>query len=319
MEKNNRNIAIDILKGIGILLVILGHMKINETFRTFIFSFHMPLFFLVAGLFYHVKPIKESLQRDVKRLLIPYLFTAVIVSFIICFLHYQGISTIKGEILDILYCSGAPHHSKYLGDMPYIGAIWFLCALFWSKNIYNYVVVKSKYPLFFSVLISVTATLIDYYIVNLPFGILPGCSAMIFIALGQHLPRIIDSKSKVTLLTICWLISIFTSRILMVSCDYGCYPVDVLGAVGGTCFFLKISELIDKYAHRYCSEYLSWLGRNSLPILCLHLIEMNIPGWSILFINVGVAYYFLANVFLYSSFVYLLGKVKCLRLIFGIQ
>lgn len=47
-----RNRTFDIMKGIGILSVILGHMDVAPFWRTFIFSFHMPLFFILAGYFY---------------------------------------------------------------------------------------------------------------------------------------------------------------------------------------------------------------------------------------------------------------------------
>ncbi|MFS2036539.1 acyltransferase family protein [Polaromonas sp. CT11-55] len=52
---NRRNPAIDIARGIGILLVVLGHnwtvlQERGELFRV-IYSFHLPLFFFLSGLF----------------------------------------------------------------------------------------------------------------------------------------------------------------------------------------------------------------------------------------------------------------------------
>ena len=37
-----RNRAFDIMKGVGILSVILGHMDIESYWRNVIYSFHMP-------------------------------------------------------------------------------------------------------------------------------------------------------------------------------------------------------------------------------------------------------------------------------------
>lgn len=45
----SRDIAVDVAKGIGILLVILGHLK--NPLMDFIYAFHMPLFFFVSGMF----------------------------------------------------------------------------------------------------------------------------------------------------------------------------------------------------------------------------------------------------------------------------
>ena len=57
----NRNSKIDITKGIGIILVVFGHNWIvlhekDELFRI-IFSFHVPLFFFISGIF-----LRESIQ-----------------------------------------------------------------------------------------------------------------------------------------------------------------------------------------------------------------------------------------------------------------
>ncbi len=41
---------VDIAKGIGIILVIIGHVNtFNSSVKEWIYSFHMPLFFILAG------------------------------------------------------------------------------------------------------------------------------------------------------------------------------------------------------------------------------------------------------------------------------
>ena len=39
---------VDIAKGIGIILVFLGHFNIPDTLRAEIYTFHMPLFFFLS-------------------------------------------------------------------------------------------------------------------------------------------------------------------------------------------------------------------------------------------------------------------------------
>ena len=62
---------IDILKGLGIILVVLGHVTLNSDLYHFIYAFHMPLFFIVSGMFLHDKP--RFIRKQAKSLLIPYL------------------------------------------------------------------------------------------------------------------------------------------------------------------------------------------------------------------------------------------------------
>lgn len=80
------------LKGIAILLVLLGHSFIlypinlldipwcKSTFDV-IYSFHMPLFFIISGLLFANSTHKEYLSMmkgKVKRLLLPYAFYHVL-------------------------------------------------------------------------------------------------------------------------------------------------------------------------------------------------------------------------------------------------
>ena len=40
---------IDMAKGLGILLMILGHMHVGQSIRDFIYSFHMIMFVMISG------------------------------------------------------------------------------------------------------------------------------------------------------------------------------------------------------------------------------------------------------------------------------
>ncbi len=52
MKNGDRIYWIDCAKGITILLVIIGHSIYNPMVRGPIFSFHMPLFFILSGMTY---------------------------------------------------------------------------------------------------------------------------------------------------------------------------------------------------------------------------------------------------------------------------
>jgi acyltransferase len=49
MKQTSREVYLDIVKGIGILLVVIGHLQLDNVIRNFIYAFHMPLFFYVGG------------------------------------------------------------------------------------------------------------------------------------------------------------------------------------------------------------------------------------------------------------------------------
>lgn len=54
MTGSNRIEEVDISKGIGMVLVITGHLCVSASLRNFIYSFHMPLFFILSGIVYNI-------------------------------------------------------------------------------------------------------------------------------------------------------------------------------------------------------------------------------------------------------------------------
>lgn len=68
-----RQPSIDVLKGIGILAVVVGHITFNRMLAAQIFMFHMPLFFLVGGWLHDAAtPQRAYLKAKARSLLLPY-------------------------------------------------------------------------------------------------------------------------------------------------------------------------------------------------------------------------------------------------------
>lgn len=129
MERNKR---IDVLKAIGIILVVAGHS--GSPIRNYIYTFHMPLFFFISGFLRYGqrdKTAKEFLKAKFKSIIIPY-----IVFWMISMLLYNnvfylitngsipdfGLNQIKGLIL------GGKWLSSYSNNFP----LWYLQLFFIS-------------------------------------------------------------------------------------------------------------------------------------------------------------------------------------------
>ncbi len=70
---------IDTAKGIGILLVMLGHCYLDAKFVFWFYSFHMALFFFLSGYTFGAKGDYFSfLKKKARTLLIPYVFFVVV-------------------------------------------------------------------------------------------------------------------------------------------------------------------------------------------------------------------------------------------------
>lgn len=247
--KKKRISTFDIMKFFGIIAVIVGHM--TEHFRDFIFSFHMPLFFIVAGYFYHERKITESFRLDVKHLVYPYLLTAVAI-----FLTYALCATVKDNIdlkywfVALCYGSGSVQHtSHYLADMPAIGAIWFLLALFWCKNVFNIIMHLTRHWFILGLMVSIAAICVDHFVVNLPLTILPGMGAVMFYATGCYIKQK-SGFGKInpflaTVFILVWILSFLKFGLIgMVICSYPNFIINVIGAIGGTYVLFLISDVL---------------------------------------------------------------------------
>ena len=281
-----RNQAFDILKGIGIIAVIIGHLETLPyyPYRNFIFAFHMPLFFIIAGYFYKIKPIKKSFKKDFKRLVIPYLFTStiVLIEFLLYAIYKNNFSRVFDYFFAIFFCSGSGHTSLIWPIVPCVGPIWFLVAMFWCKTIYNYLRIHHVNLVIIGA-IAILATIVDKYIINLPFCILPGISAIIFFMLGDICKDLKNLKHKNVILAcaiITFLFCVFFSELSMVKCHYKYYPIDIIGACGGTYLFYKLSTFIVQSKSKYIKSFLTWFGVNSLIVLSIHTIELHRELWN---------------------------------------
>jgi len=138
---------IDSAKGIGVLLVIVGHFLYYTDFGVVnraIYSFHMPLFFILAGYVQKPRPKPDYIITKLKRLLIPFLLFSVIG----IPLFGRDIIRKGGSVLDValncLYVKGA------IANNP----LWFLVVLF-EVHLMNDVTGLSQKPTRFQAVVCV--------------------------------------------------------------------------------------------------------------------------------------------------------------------
>ena len=135
MEKKEYFEWLNIARGIGIFLVIVGHAIadtfgrknfISGTIFNLIYSFHMPLFFFISGfLSYKIFNVtkkeqkKEFILKKIVRLLVPYFFIGIIYMILDLFLaKYESLPTSDNVILNL-----------FLGTNPNF-QLWTLYTLF---------------------------------------------------------------------------------------------------------------------------------------------------------------------------------------------
>jgi len=118
---------LDMVKGVGIFFVALGHVEyISEPLRIWISSFHMPLFFIVSGILMAVKneqnkDFRASVSRKFRGIIIPYLWFSLSY-FIIDIANVYIIRNIDGRT----FLADTIDSVTFYG----MSVLWFLPALF---------------------------------------------------------------------------------------------------------------------------------------------------------------------------------------------
>lgn len=131
---------IDIAKGIAILLVIIGHtVKFGGGTRNFIFSFHMPLFFILTGYTSNLAADWDTVWRHAKKNFKHLILPVLLVSCISIGFQWVQSGDLSNVMLwkltrnmgDALYWASGVNVKHH----PGAGMVWFLISLFWGKLI----------------------------------------------------------------------------------------------------------------------------------------------------------------------------------------
>lgn len=127
---------IDTARGIALILLVSGHILTGNSFLfNWIFSFHMPLFFFLAGMCARQPSARffPYLKKRARKRLLPY-FIIVFAGLLICML----IPSYRLAILADGFSVQAKHILLLMRPVNlYIGQVWFLASLFWAE-IYFY-------------------------------------------------------------------------------------------------------------------------------------------------------------------------------------
>lgn len=264
---------IDIAKGIGMLLVILGHYECTNDIRRWIFAFHMPLFVFISGYLF------KNLTKSVKSLFTAYLCGSVIGSALYILLNFSLESVGKSLVAIVGGCS-APFYVQEMNT-----ALWFLTGLIvieilhmLGKSIKVDIIFLIAFPLF-GALFGTTKS--HSYI---PWNIDVAMMLYPFFWLGDKVKKI-DIESLIctnfrrvvaALLSIISLVVVYRLAAINVSVNifrlvYGkniwmYYFNGLLGTLG-----IVIISFVLSTVFKEC-RILTVIGENTLFILCYHQI-----------------------------------------------
>lgn len=144
-NKKERIVWIDQLRSVAFLFVIIGHVALPKEMKSLIYSFHMPLFFLISGLTVNRDriintPILDYIKKQAKSLLVPYFWMSFL-CYPLWYLAFHILSS-STKLTPVDMFKGI-----IAGSLEYnspSNALWFLLVLFLANILYACILKLSK-------------------------------------------------------------------------------------------------------------------------------------------------------------------------------
>ena len=265
---------IDICRGIGILLVVLGHSA--PPFKLYIYAFHIPLFFLVSGYLWNSRySFKTTLVKSLKRYIIPYFILSILnlcIEMFFLLIQKESFDVVGKYIIGIIYSRG--NHEW----MPNCGPLWFLTALFCSILIYK--IIDLSYKKMFTKSLTVVIVSVLGYVISLtdipkmPWNLDVALVSVLFLHLGRIVKSVgimetlkLPSKAMLSVVfAILSFVGVYFNQVEVNFVDntYGNFFFMLLGSIPISLVVMIISE---RTSHLLKFKMLSFLGSHTLFIM----------------------------------------------------
>ncbi|MBR3825869.1 MAG: acyltransferase family protein [Lachnospiraceae bacterium] len=331
--KTKRIAYLDMARGIGMVLVVLGHIEyLGAGWLRYVTAFHMPLFFFVSGILIckkkeEEKPFAGLIKKKLVSIMVPYVIFSLL-----SFLIESSRIWVKGldewnVVLRQLFQSCC---------LQGVSTLWFLPALFMGEVIF--IGIRKKTPLWGTVIcvcvIVMGAVVINDYeqnfarihAVSRAYRLLHDvCSMFIrnlfcvgFLAAGYFAEIIFFEKKLKGFADVCLalvfgmiaFVSIQMSGLVdLRSMRFASAPLYVVVAVTGSMTVIFLCKCLTRLPYNPLQQIMEYYGRNSLVIMVTHmdfrvmyiairlLLLLTIePIYSILFCLVIVAIVFVLEI-----------------------
>jgi polysaccharide biosynthesis protein PslL len=271
----NRQEWVDILKGIGIICVVAGHVM-TGSIRDAVFLFHMPLFFFLSGFLFYPRPDRASyFSRKIIHLLIPY-FIFLTLLFIPRFYHASLTIPSNADYLRDTLMVMLSGGSQLKGTA---GVFWFVTCLFLTQQLVNGVLSTNlkKWAAFFFATLLVLGYLNQIFFPRRQLAWAANIvlfAAPVFYAGFLFRGRTMGSKTTIlVLLFACASLAAAWWGVLptmdMKLANYGAPILSLAAAMACILASVQASRWLEKFS--LPRDGLGTLGRASMMILFLHL------------------------------------------------
>lgn len=289
-----RNTSIDIARGIAIIAVVIGHLWCRHpeysSIKKYVYCFHMPLFFMIAGMCLRIDGgLGAFVLKKGRRLIVPYVMFGVsaliFYTLAIGFLYDQSFNALMAfaakRLLGFFYGVTCPVKWSDSFAVCETGMIWFLLALFVS---FVLVAVFGKSVRGWMAITALAAVALALKLMGcplLPFSLQAACVGALFVGAGMLLGKLLNKindrvvwKVLLAVAGCCAYISVVSSglslNIAKMEFDHALIPFCSVAISAGIIVLAGFLQSIPGL-----SQAMSFIGSHTLIIYGMHHIYIS--------------------------------------------
>ena len=288
MDNKSRVKGIDVAKGLGILLVVLGHQidyfsaDLPQVYR-FIYLFHVPLFFFMSGMFFREQEsFWNCFKKKFLRLFVPYLLANIFFFFVEMARVWKLGVAYDGDLCwkDLwLACAGLWPVLSMLSRPT-----WFILVLFRITIIYKLIQILTGNRKWLMAFLCVVIGIIGAVYAPGTYMLGQTMVALPFLCAGHLCGAGIVGNKKlfgtassvigiVVVMPLLYLLSLHQQTNIAVNV-YDNVVLMFIGAIIGILAILWLSKLIEKQP--VLTRFFSFIGQYTLSILIWHIFVMKV-------------------------------------------
>lgn len=285
-----RNINIDIIKGIGIILMVGGHC--GMPFTHFIYLFHMAIFFMASGYCFNasnsetLQGVLSFVKRKFKGLWLPYVLWTTVFSL----LHNVFVKTgiYSPEPWSVIEIGKNIIKSFFLHGHTQLGsALWFIGTLMQIAVLYcciDYVIkkvtVSKKAGFLLQGTVSIILLAVGYrcYLTNSIWGggnrvLSYYCLFYLGAVLREFQKIVCTEKYHYWKMTVAFLVLVFCNQIGSIALDENSYETPIFLLVVSICGWMLLYEMSQELRKiKLLTNLVVCCGQNSMSIVVLHFL-----------------------------------------------
>lgn len=267
---------LDFAKGIGIILMVLGHSFSEgngEVLRVWFYSFHMPLFFIISGILTrsrHTLPAFSSfLKKRVQGLLVPYYIWGVAAALYLTVMGRQSMDYLLVLLKKVVTFEG-------------LSAMWFLPCLFFAELLFRGCLCAAKRNSLLGHGIAAALALVGFAVPSsnvYASVILRSLTGTSFIYLGWCLADPLNRPCKFRVWVVLCIAHIFLAivngQVDVLGREYGNFVLFYLNALLGSWLIIQLYHLLAQIRWEQLGNLFVWFGENTLIVVCTSLYAID--------------------------------------------